>query len=141
MKLIKYIFSISLFVLVATPARSSDYDKYLKPENSVKILSISPSNKKPLESGKTVSFDLEIQYKLGSAEAAKILMHVQRSDSHKPLLSDFDVVLKGEGKIHMSKDVLIPKTKAIEVFISLLPEGMNTTGLVDSRFYKVATNN
>jgi len=109
-------------------------------EDSVKILSISPTNAKPLIAGSTVAITAEVEYTLVSANTASITMVIQRAESgHRPLANEFDVALKGTGKMKITTEVEIPNTKAIQVFIPLTPEGNQSTTIVDSRMYKVVS--
>lgn len=46
--------------------------------------------------------------------------------------------MKGKGKLEIVKDIEVPDTKALQVFIPLYVEGAGSTRVVDTRFYKVA---
>ena len=56
-----------------------------------------------------------------------------------PLANEFEVIQKGEGNVSLSKEIEVPKTKAIQVFTPLNVEGSSSTTVVDSRIYRVET--
>ena len=110
--------------------------------DSVKIISLTPGNDKPLYVGSTVTITAEVEYNLQSANTASITLVIQQAETgHRPLANEIDVALKGTGKIKLSKGIVVPETRALTIFMPLTPEGNQSTTTVDSRMYKVITNN
>ena len=107
-------------------------------EDSVRIISISPSTASPLYVGQFISFEVEVEYVLESTDSASITLVIQQAESgHMPLANEFDVVLKGSGTLKLSKELTVPSTKALKVFTPLTPEGEEKTKIVKSKMYKV----
>lgn len=107
-------------------------------EDSVKIISLTPSNDKPLYVGSTVTITVEVEYNLHSANTASLTLVIQRAETgHRSLANELDVVFKGTGKLKLSKEIEIPDTRALQIFMPLTPEGEQKTSIVDSRLYKV----
>jgi len=107
-------------------------------EDSVRIISISPSAASPLYVGQFINFEVEVEYTLESTDSASITLVIQQAESgHMPLANEFDVVLKGNGSLKLSKELTVPSTKALKVFTPLTPEGEEKTKIVKSKLYKV----
>jgi hypothetical protein len=105
--------------------------------DSVKIISISPSTGAPLRVGERITFKVEVEYDLVSAESGQVTLVIQQGESGRPsLANEVDVVQKGKGRLVLSKDLTVPDTKAIRVFTPLNVEGATSTRIVDSRSYK-----
>jgi len=130
MNTMKHIYFFIMLALVNTSAYASD--------DYVKIVSLTPNNDKPLYVGDKVTMGVEIEYQFTSANIASITLVIQKAESgDRPLANETDVVLKGKGTIKLSKEITIPKTKALQVFAPLIPEGSQSTMIVDSRMFKV----
>jgi hypothetical protein len=128
-----FIHAAHVLILLALTSISA-----LAGQDSVKIISLTPGNDKPLYAGSTVSIKVEVEYSLHSANTASLRMIVQRAESgHKPLANEVDVVLKGTGTLKLAKEIKIPDTRALQIFMPLTPEGAQITTTVDSRMYKV----
>ncbi len=129
----KLIINILVFTLLSLAGVASYAE-----DDYVKIVSLTPSNAKPLYVGSKVNISVEVEYAFQSANIASITMVVQKAESGgRPLANETDVVLKGKGTLKLSKEITIPETKAIRVFTPLSPEGSNSTTTVDSRMFKV----
>lgn len=121
-----------MLALVGTSTYASD--------DYVKIVSLSPNNDKPLYIGDKVTIAVEIEYQFTSANIASITMIIQKAESGgRSLANETDAVFKGKGTIKLSKEITIPKTKALQIFTPLRPEGVQSTKIVDSRMFKVVS--
>jgi hypothetical protein len=106
--------------------------------DSVKIVSISPPTDTPLRIGETLTLQVEVEYNLTSAESGTVTLVIQQGESGRPpLANEIDVVLKGRGKVVLSKQLQVPETKALQVFTPLNVQGGSSTSVVDNRVYKV----
>jgi len=107
-------------------------------EDYVKIISLSPNNDKPLLVDSNVKIEVEVEYNLQSANTASVVMVIQRAETgFMPLANEADIVLKGKGTVKLSKEIKIPDTRALQIFLPLTPEGNNSTSTVGLRMYKV----
>src|SRR5262249_54619932 len=106
--------------------------------DTIKILSISPPTGSPLHIADTAKFEVEIEYKLTSANSGFVTLVIQQAESGRPTLAnEVDVISKGKGRVVLTKVVQIPETKAIQVFTPLNVQAGTSTSVVDSRIYKV----
>ncbi|HYP12977.1 MAG TPA: hypothetical protein VEQ63_03560 [Bryobacteraceae bacterium] len=133
MKLVKAIIGCAL--AVSAPA-------YQQPSaDTVKIVSITPETSAPLRVGQTVSFQVEVEYNLTSADSASLVLVIQKGESgQSPLANEAEVVRKGKARAVLSKSFVVPDTKAILLFTPLTAQGNTKTEIVDSRSYKVEKN-
>jgi len=106
--------------------------------DSVRILSISPTTDDPLRVGETVTFQVEVEYNLTSANSGSVTLVIQQAESgRQPLANETEVIMKGRARVVLSKDVRIPETKALQIFTPLNVQGGTSTRVVDNRIYKV----
>ena len=106
--------------------------------DSVKILSLSPSPKQPLRVGEKVAFRVEVEYNLTSATTGSVTLVIQQGESGRsPLANETEVVQKGRARTVLSKDIVVPDTKALQVFTPLSVQGSTSTTIVDRRLYRV----
>lgn len=106
--------------------------------DTIRILSISPSTDNPLRAGDTVTFQVEVEYNLASANSGSVTLVVQQAESGRPpLANEIEVVTKGRARIVLTKALRIPETKALQVFTPLNIQGGRSTTVVDNRIYKV----
>ena len=120
-------FALTVSALAAPPQET----------DSVKIVSISPTTGVALRVGERVTFSVEIEYHLASTDTGRVTLVMQQNESGPPLANEVKVVQKGRGRVTLSKNIKVPATKTIEVFVPLHAEGNTKTRLVDSRSYKV----
>lgn len=65
--------------------------------DSVKILSISPPTGAPLRAGETVTFQVEIECNLTTANSGSVTLVIQQGESGRPpLANETEVVMKGK---------------------------------------------
>ena len=106
----------------------------------VEIVSILPEAGTVLKVGDVVTVEVDVEYGLASADSGSIALVIQKGESGEmPLANEFEVIQKGEGNVSLSKEIEVPKTKAIQVFTPLNVEGSSSTTVVDSRIYRVET--
>lgn len=106
--------------------------------DSVKILSILPTTDAPLRAGEKVTFKVEVEYNLNSANSGTVTLVIQQAESGRPgLANEVEVVMKGRDRIVLEKEIQIPQTKAVQVFTPLNVQGGTSTRVVDHRIYKV----
>src|SRR5260370_1241150 len=86
--------------------------------DAIKIISISPSTDVPLRVGERVTIRVEAEYNLASAELGRITLVIQQGESgRRPLANENEVVQKGRARLVLSKEITIPDTNALQVFI------------------------
>ena len=106
----------------------------------VEIVSILPEAGTVLKVGDVVTVEVDVEYGLASADSGSIALVIQKDESGEmPLANEFEVIQKGEENVSLSKEIEVPKTKAIQVFTPLNVEGSSSTTVVDSRIYRVET--
>lgn len=129
------LFAIGLVLTISGPAfQQPDMD-------SVKIVTISPDTTTPLRIGETVAFRVELEYNLTTADSGTVTLVIQQGESGRQSLgNETEVVHKGRGRIVMSKDVVVPDTKAVLIFTPLGVQGSTSSRVVDNRAYKVVKN-
>jgi hypothetical protein len=109
--------------------------------DSVRIISISPNTGAPLRVGESVTFRVEVEYNLVSAESGQVTLVIQQSESGRaPLANEVEVVERGKSRLVLSKDIRVPDTKTIRVFTPLNVQGGTSTRIVDTRSYKVESS-
>ena len=106
--------------------------------DTVRILSVSPTTDLPLRVGDTVTFQVEVECNLATANSGSVTLVIQQAESGRmPLANEIEVITKGRSRTVLSKQVQIPETKAIQVFTPLNVQGGTKTSVVDNRIYKV----
>ena len=106
--------------------------------DSVRIVSISPTPDMPLRVGETLTLQVEVEYNLTSAESGTVTLVIQQGESgRQSLANEIEVIMKGRGKVVLSKQLQVPETKALQVFTPLNVQGGSSTRVVDNRVYKV----
>lgn len=111
-------------------------DGVVEHKDSVKILSASPDHTVTLKVGSRVTMRYEVQYNLESAETGSLTMVIQTA-SNETLGNEFYVVDKGSGTQFMEAEIVVPDTRAVQVFTPLNPQGNSRTTIVESRLYRV----
>ncbi len=114
----------------AAPSASND---------SIRIVFISPDPDSSLRAGEKVVFHVEVDYDLRSAGSATVTLVIQQGESGRPPVanSDTQVVLKGAGRLVLSREIEIPDTNSLFVYTPLAVQGATTTRTVDRRAFKV----
>jgi hypothetical protein len=100
--------TLSLLSFFSFPGMAEDLD----------IVSISPSTRKPLEAGSTVSFEIVVDYKIEAADFRRVRLEILRGGDgeRKEVLSRWVQLLpKGKDTFTMNRTVLIPETGRITV--------------------------
>lgn len=105
-------------------------------KDSVKILSASPKLNETLKVGATVNIKYEVKYNLASADTGSLTLVVQGA-SNETLGNELYVIHKGSGTEVLEAEIVVPDTRAIQVFTPLSPQGTSSTTIVESRLYKV----
>jgi hypothetical protein len=106
--------------------------------DSVRILSISPGIETPLKVGAAASFSVEVEYNLVTSASGTLTLVIQQGESgREPLANETVVVQKGKGTITLRKEISVPDTAAVQVFVPLTAQGESSTSVVDSRAYGV----
>jgi len=122
-------------------------------ENTVKIVSISPDNSKPLHIGDNVEMELDVEYSV-SRSPAQIGLNIQNGDiSNEEFVNSIgeesdkvlalliatksEVISKKQGNVIIKQSFVVPEVSSIQVFASLMLEGDQSTDKVDTKFYKV----
>jgi len=103
--------------------------------SSVRIVHISPPTSSVVHVDDRLSVLVEAEYSL-TADSGVVSLIIQGSDIF-PIAQDTQVVTKGAGKLTLKAEVVVPDTKAIQVFTPLSAEGQGITTTVDHRAYKV----
>jgi hypothetical protein len=104
--------------------------------DSVEILEVSPTLDSTLKAGELVTFELRVEYELVSATTGSITLVVQDASS-ATLSNETYVVHKGKGIETLRAEIVVPNSRAVQVFTPLTPRGQRATTIVDSRLYKV----
>ncbi|HVJ24589.1 MAG TPA: hypothetical protein VM756_11695 [Burkholderiales bacterium] len=105
------------------------------PGSFVKIVSVSPDTKSPLKVGAKVKLQVEVSYAL-TVDVGQITLVVQAADN-ATLANHMAVVKKGNGKITLSTEFVVPDSNAVQIFTPLSAQGQTATSTVDHRAYKV----
>lgn len=104
--------------------------------DSVKIINVSPEATETLKVGSRVKIRYEVQYSLVSTDSGYLTLVVQDA-SNQTLGNEFYVVHKGSGTEILEAEIVVPETRAVQVFTPLSPQGSSSTTIVESRIYKV----
>jgi hypothetical protein len=105
------------------------------PGSFVKIVSVSPDTKSPLKVGDKVKVQVEVSYAL-TADVGHITLVVQAANNAS-LANHMAVLNKGNGKITLAAEFVVPDSNAVQIFTPLSAEGQTATSTVDHRAYKV----
>lgn len=108
----------------------------LPAENSVRIVRTDPPLTETLKVGSAIKLQFEVEYTLASEESGSLAMVIQTASNHVTA-NEFYVVEKGHGKQIMEAVIVVPDTRALQVFTPLSPQSQSMTSTVDSRVYRV----
>ena len=105
--------------------------------DSIKIISVSPDQSQELKVGSEVKITYEVEYTLESSEMGEIALEVQGASNNEILANEFYIATKGKHTETLEATITIPDTRLINVITYVLPKGLSSTDVVESRMYKV----
>lgn len=105
-------------------------------EDAVRIVRTDPPVTETLKAGSAIKVQFEVEYTLASEESGSLAMVIQTASNHVTA-NEFYVVQKGHGKQIMEAVIVVPETRALQVFTPLSPQSQSMTSTVDSRVYRV----
>lgn len=105
-------------------------------EDAVRIVRTDPPLTETLKVGSAIKLQFEVEYTLASEESGSLAMVIQTASNHVTA-NEFYVVEKGHGKQILEAVIVVPDTRALQVFTPLSPQGQSMTNTVDSRVYRV----
>jgi hypothetical protein len=105
------------------------------PGSFVKIVSVSPDPKSPLKVGDKVKVQVEVSYAL-TVDVGQITL-VAQAANNATLGNRSAAVKKGEGKLTLSVEFVVPDSDAVQIFAPLSAQGQKATSTVAHRTYKV----
>jgi hypothetical protein len=88
-----------------------------------------------LKVGDRVKVQVEVSYAL-TADVGHITLVVQAANNAS-LANHMAVLNKGNGKITLAAEFVVPDSNAVQIFTPLSAEGQTATSTVDHRAYKV----
>lgn len=110
--------------------------------NSVKIISISPEITKPLYVGDTVNFEVKADYKITKAPATLGLV-IQKGEMtaedimNVVIASSTEVLNDMEGSVTLKQSIVVPDTRAVQIFTPIIISGQDMTSIADMKTYQV----
>jgi hypothetical protein len=105
------------------------------PGSFVKIVSVSPDTRLALKVGDKVKLQVEVSYVL-TTDAGQITLVVQAANN-ATLANRAAAVQKGEGKLSLSAEFVVPDSDAVQIYTPLSAQGQKATSTVAHRAYKV----
>src|SRR5262245_33900110 len=87
-------------------------------EDRVRIVSVSPSDTKPLQVGDVVSFEVAIEYKIETADHRRVRIEISRGgdgDRAEVLSRWLQVLPRTRGALMVQRMVKVPKTVSLTV--------------------------
>ena len=111
---------------------------------SIQILSVKPSDEKPLRVGDKVTFIVKVDYELKEPKG-KVSLLIQKpataADKADPtkaiLLTTTKDITKGRRTVEFKETIQIPNVETLSLFVPLWIEGVSETQVVDSRVFMV----
>ena len=104
--------------------------------DSIKITNMSPKQSMSLEIGETIMLSYEVEYELKSSESGFITLVVQGA-SNETIVNESYIAEQGKHTETLKAEIVVPDTRAIQVFTPLLTPASTSTTVVDSRTYQV----
>lgn len=101
---------------------------------AVRIVALSPETTTPLKVGEKVKIQVEVSYRL-AAESGVVALVVQADNA--AVAQSRQLVKRGGGKATLSVELVVPQTKALQVFTPLQAQGQKATTTADARTYEV----
>ncbi len=135
-QIIKIMVSLVFVMLVGCDAHQADA---VKTHNTLKILDIQPPVNVPLKTGQKIDVVVKLAYELES-KAGTVTLAVLRSDGFgsKSLTSTFAIIHQGKGELVLKGEIMVPKTKFLQVRVPLVPQQRSDTSPpVEVRSYQV----
>jgi hypothetical protein len=114
--------------------KADDPKGKLASAGAVRIVALSPETTTPLKVGEKVKIQVEVSYRL-AAESGVVALVVQADNAG--VAQSRQLVKRGRGKATLSVELVVPETKALQVFTPLQAQGQKTTTTADARTYKV----
>ena len=103
--------------------------------SSVEIETIQPGIAQPLVPGTKVTISVDVRYTL-AAESGRVALYIQKPEP--PLLAyQTKPLVKGTGKLTLTAEIEVPRTRRIDVNVALYHAERQSTTIVDSRVYEV----
>ena len=102
--------------------------------SSVEIDRVQPSIATVLQPGTRETFTVDLDYTI-IAPSGYVSLFIQSSAGG--IGHETKRLTKGSGKLTLSKEVEIPKTRRIEVIVALYHDDGGSTSITDSRTYEV----
>jgi len=119
----------------STPTRSFLGYKPAPGNSSVTIVGTSPSVGTILTTGERIKIEVSIEYILDT-DSGTIALVVQTA-SNDLIAQDMEVISRGTGSLTLSADIVVPSTKAIQVFTPMQAQDQVGTTTVQMRAFKV----
>lgn len=135
-QIIKIMVSLVFVMLAGCDAHQADA---VKTHNTLKILDIQPPVNVPLKTGQKIDVVVKLAYELES-KAGTVTLAVLRSDGFgsKSLTSTFAIIHQGKGELVLKGEIMVPKTKFLQVRVPLVPQQRSDTSPpVEVRSYQV----
>ena len=98
-------------------------------------MSVSPDTKSPLKVGDKVKVQVEVSYAL-TVDVGQITL-VAQAANNATLGNRSAAVKKGEGKLTLSVEFVVPDSDAVQIYTPLSAQGQKATSTVAHRTYKV----
>ena len=98
-------------------------------------MSVSPDTKSPLKVGDKVKVQVEVSYAL-TVDVGQITLVAQAADN-ATLGNRATAVKKGEGRLTLSVEFVVPDSDAVQIYTPLSAQGQKATSTVAHRTYKV----
>ena len=127
--------TIGIFLLAALLGACDQKPLKAPPGSFVKIVSVSPDTKSPLKVGAKVKVQVEVSYAL-TVDVGQIALVVQAANN-ATLANRAAVVKKGEGKLVLSAEFVVPDSDAVQIYTPLSAQGQKATSTVAYRAYKI----
>jgi len=126
---------IGAMLLAAGVAACDQKPLKAPPGSFVKIVSVAPDTKSPLQVGDKVKVQVEVSYAL-TTDVGQITLVVQAANN-ATLANRAALVKKGEGKLTLSAEFVVPDSDAVQIYTPLSAQGQKATSTVAHRTYKV----
>ena len=125
-----------LAMMLAASLAACDQKPLKAPPGSfVKIVSVSPDTRSPLKVGDKVKVQVEVSYGL-TVDVGQITL-VAQAANNATLGNRAAAVKKGEGKLTLSVEFVVPDSDAVQIYTPLSAQGQKATSTVAYRAYKV----
>lgn len=127
--------SVGPLVLAALLGACDQKPLKAPPGSFVRIVSVTPDAKSPLKVGDKVKVQVEVSYAL-TVDVGQITL-VAQAANNATLGNRSAAVKKGEGKLTLSVEFVVPESDAVQIYTPLSAQGQKATSTVAHRAYKV----